>query len=172
MLKERRGHFAATALRIPREPGTVATKPKRKKRQRKKLPLQPVKRRHQPPAAPAQVDDPAQRPIRFLTKVEVCNRVRLSFPTIWKRMREGTFPRARETTSDQQTNTKVFWLEHEIEEWMLALPARQYLGEVVKVGCNVRIKGSPHHTTIMRGGAQSTMTKTSPSTEDTVRGAK
>ena len=47
-------------------------------------------------------------------------------------MRDGTFPRAREMTSDQQTGIKIVWLEHEIEEWMLGLPARQYLGEVVR----------------------------------------
>jgi predicted DNA-binding transcriptional regulator AlpA len=124
-------------------------KPKRKKRQPKKLPPKP--NRPERELAPV---EPQQRGVRFLTKAEVCNRVRLTFPTIWKRMREATFPRAREMTSDQQSNTKIVWLEHEIEEWMLGLPARQYLGEMVKVGCNVRIKGSPHLTTIMRGGAQ------------------
>jgi predicted DNA-binding transcriptional regulator AlpA len=124
----------------------ATTKPKRKKRQRKKVPPKPEREL-------APVDAP-QRGVRFLTKKEVCDRVRLSFPTIWKRMRDGTFPRAREMSSDQQTNNKIVWLEHEIEEWMLGLPARQYLGEVVKVGANVRIKGSPHLTTIMRGGAR------------------
>jgi predicted DNA-binding transcriptional regulator AlpA len=129
-------------------------KPKRsKKRQRKKLPPKPNKpeRELRTEGAPA---DAQQRGVRFLTKKEVCERVRLTFPTIWKRMRDRTFPRAREMSPDQQSGIKIVWLEHEVEDWMVGLPAREYLGEIKKVGDNVRIKGSPHHSTIMKGGAQ------------------
>lgn len=121
---------------------------RKKRRQRKKFPPKPpYKRERELRAEGAHIDEPqGKRRMRFLTKAEVCERVRLTFPTIWKKMREGTFPRARETNTNYPS--KAVWLEHEIEEWMLGLPVRQYLGEMVRVGANVRIKGSPHHSTI------------------------
>jgi prophage regulatory protein len=58
---------------------------------------------------------------RVLLKPEVCERVGLSFPTIWKLMREDKFPRSR-VLGDQ----KVCWIESEIEDWINALPQRSY----------------------------------------------
>jgi predicted DNA-binding transcriptional regulator AlpA len=59
---------------------------------------------------------------RVLTKRQVLDRVPLSYPTIWKLMREGKFPRSRSLGTDSQ---KVVWFEHEIDRWLTALPERE-----------------------------------------------
>ncbi len=61
--------------------------------------------------------------IRLLSKPEVLDRVGVTFPTIWKWMREGTFPRSRELGG------KVAWIEAEIEAWINALPVRRLKGD-------------------------------------------
>jgi prophage regulatory protein len=53
---------------------------------------------------------------RLISKPEVLDRVGVSFPTIWKWMQVGKFPRSRELGG------KVAWLEHEISAWILARP--------------------------------------------------
>ena len=69
--------------------------------------------------APApRVEDAA--PSRLLSKPEVLDRVSLTFPTIWKLMRKGRFPRGRVVAS------KTVWLESDIEAWIAALPERTY----------------------------------------------
>jgi predicted DNA-binding transcriptional regulator AlpA len=69
------------------------------------------------PAPAAQVD---ATPIRLLSKPEVLDRVGVTFPTIWKWMREGKFPRSREC------GAKACWIESEVESWIAALPMREY----------------------------------------------
>ena len=49
---------------------------------------------------------------RLIFKREVLRRVGLSYPTIWKMMRQGRFPRSR------VCGGKSAWLEHEIESWI------------------------------------------------------
>jgi prophage regulatory protein len=61
---------------------------------------------------------------RLLNKKQVLDRVGVSFPTIWKWMRRGTFPRAR-TVGD----LKSVWLESEVEAWMSALPLSRLSGD-------------------------------------------
>jgi len=63
-------------------------------------------------------------PPKLLTKVQVLDRVGVTFPTIWKWMREGRFPRSRVVG-----DSKSVWLESEINEWILALPERQLMGD-------------------------------------------
>jgi prophage regulatory protein len=53
---------------------------------------------------------------RLISKPEVLDRVGVTFPTIWKWMQVGKFPRSRELGG------KVAWLEHEISAWILARP--------------------------------------------------
>jgi prophage regulatory protein len=67
-----------------------------------------------PPSNPP-TDDVA--PLRLLSKKQVLDRVGVTFPTIWRWMRAGKFPRAR-TVGD----LKSVWLESEVEAWMSALP--------------------------------------------------
>ncbi len=60
---------------------------------------------------------------RLLSKAEVLDKVGLSFPTLWGRMRDGTFPRARDLGG------KSCWLESEVSAWIAALPVRRYKGD-------------------------------------------
>ena len=47
----------------------------------------------------------------------------LSYPTLWKKMCEGEFPRGR------STGGKTFWLSTEIAAWMANLPVRRLKGD-------------------------------------------
>ena len=60
---------------------------------------------------------------RLIFRREVLRRVGLSYPTIWKMMREGRFPRSR------VCGGKSAWLEDEIEAWIESLPIRQLKGD-------------------------------------------
>ena len=60
----------------------------------------------------------------LLDKHQICAIANLSFPTIWAKMRAGTFPRGRVSGSG-----KSFWLSTEIEAWMTALPTRRLKGD-------------------------------------------
>jgi prophage regulatory protein len=66
--------------------------------------------------------------VRLWSKGEVLERVGLSFPTVWKMMRAGTFPRARYLGPQ-----KTMWLASEIENWIMSTPLRRFKGEDEKV---------------------------------------
>lgn len=80
---------------------------------------------------PAAQVEPAQKvaamvaanQVRLISKPEVLDRVGVTFPTIWKWMREGKFPRSRELGG------KVAWIESEIEAWIASLPVRRLKGD-------------------------------------------
>jgi predicted DNA-binding transcriptional regulator AlpA len=61
---------------------------------------------------------------KLLSKKQVLERVPVSFVTLWKLMREGTFPRAR------QIGGRSFWLESEVDRFIASLPIRAYLGDL------------------------------------------
>jgi predicted DNA-binding transcriptional regulator AlpA len=61
---------------------------------------------------------------RLLDKAEVTTRTRTSYPTLWKWMREGKFPRSRENSGG-----KALWLESEITSWIQGLPVRRLKGD-------------------------------------------
>ncbi len=63
------------------------------------------------------------RPERLIYKQELTKRVGLSFPTIWKQMRDGKFPRGR------VVGGKTAWLESEIDQWIATLPERRLKGD-------------------------------------------
>lgn len=63
---------------------------------------------------------------RLIFKREVLRRVGLSYPTIWKMMREGRFPRSR------VCGGKSAWLEDEVEAWIEGLPIRQLKGDAAE----------------------------------------
>jgi predicted DNA-binding transcriptional regulator AlpA len=72
-------------------------------------------------AADAYIDEQQREQSgRLLTKAQVLARVCVTFPTLWKMMRERRFPQARFLLN------KTVWLEHEVDDWMKALPVRQY----------------------------------------------
>jgi prophage regulatory protein len=59
-------------------------------------------------------------PQQLLTRAEMLARVALTYPTVWKMMRAGTFPRGRAIG-----NGRVVWVESEIEEWIDDLPLQE-----------------------------------------------
>jgi predicted DNA-binding transcriptional regulator AlpA len=67
--------------------------------------------------------------LKFLLKHEVLALVRLTYPTIWRMMREGTFPRSR-VIGDSQ---KIGWLEHEVQQWIQSRPVRRLKGDRIGV---------------------------------------
>jgi prophage regulatory protein len=67
---------------------------------------------------------PKPSDLRLLSKPEVLYRVGVTFPTIWKWMRAGNFPRARELGPG-----KSCWVESEINQWILNRPIRRLKGD-------------------------------------------
>src|SRR2546428_5872334 len=65
-------------------------------------------------------DEHVVRPgARLLSKSDVLDKVGVTYPTIWKLMRQGTFPRS------VVVGGKVAWLEHEVDEFIANLPRRR-----------------------------------------------
>jgi predicted DNA-binding transcriptional regulator AlpA len=60
---------------------------------------------------------------KLLTKRDLLERVGVSYPTIWKMMCAGTFPRSR------AIGGKLVWLESEVNEWIAALPLTALKGD-------------------------------------------
>jgi predicted DNA-binding transcriptional regulator AlpA len=60
---------------------------------------------------------------RLLTKPQVCAIAGVTFPTVWKLMREGAFPRAR------VVGGRSMWRSDEIDQWLAALPVRRLKGD-------------------------------------------
>ena len=54
---------------------------------------------------------------KFLRQGEVLDRTGLGRTTVWRKEREGTFPKRRRITG-----TTIGWLESEIDEWIEARP--------------------------------------------------
>jgi prophage regulatory protein len=60
---------------------------------------------------------------RLLSRQEMLERVNLSYPTVWQRMRDGKFPRGRDNGG------KVVWVEAEIDNWIAKLPVKKLKGD-------------------------------------------
>jgi predicted DNA-binding transcriptional regulator AlpA len=58
-------------------------------------------------------------PVRLLSRIEVCARIGVSYPTIWKWMRAGRFPRSR-----VMNDGKICWIESDVEKWIRDLPVQ------------------------------------------------
>ena len=63
------------------------------------------------------------RPERLIYRPELTKRVGLTYPTIWKQMRDGKFPRGR------AVGGKTAWLESEIDNWIAGLPVHRLKGD-------------------------------------------
>ncbi len=63
------------------------------------------------------------RPNRLIHRPELTKRIGLSYPTVWRMMREGQFPRGR------AVGGKTAWLESEIDHWIAGLPVRRLKGD-------------------------------------------
>lgn len=60
---------------------------------------------------------------RLLTKPQVCAIAGVTYPTLWKLMREGVFPRAR------ILGGRSMWRSDEIDQWLAGLPVRRLKGD-------------------------------------------
>jgi predicted DNA-binding transcriptional regulator AlpA len=61
---------------------------------------------------------------RLIYRPELLSRVGVSYPTVWRWMRAGTFPRSRVVA------TRTAWLEDELERWLdQLLPQRRLKGD-------------------------------------------
>jgi predicted DNA-binding transcriptional regulator AlpA len=58
--------------------------------------------------------------IRLLSRPEVLAVVNVSYPALWKWMRDGKFPRAR------VVGTKRMWLSTEVAAWLTSLPPSRF----------------------------------------------
>ena len=61
--------------------------------------------------------------VRLLSKQEVLAIVGVTYPTLWKMMRDHRFPRSR------IVGQKSKWRSDEVEEWLSALPVRALKGD-------------------------------------------
>jgi predicted DNA-binding transcriptional regulator AlpA len=75
---------------------------------------------------------------RLLSKGDVLDKIGITYPTIWKLMREGAFPRS------VVVGGKIAWLEHEVDDYIARLPRRRLKGETA---------GVPYHTRKAAAGA-------------------
>jgi predicted DNA-binding transcriptional regulator AlpA len=60
---------------------------------------------------------------RLIDRNELLDKVPLSYPNIWSKMRAGTFPRSR------AVGDRVLWVEAEVDAWIAALPMRRLKGD-------------------------------------------
>ena len=67
---------------------------------------------------------------RLLSKQEVLDIVPLSYPTLWQRMRLGTFPRS--VRLGDGPFAKVAWRESDIKAWLEKLPVQPLKGDKPK----------------------------------------
>jgi predicted DNA-binding transcriptional regulator AlpA len=65
------------------------------------------------------------QPVRLRDKREILAITGLTYPTIWKMMRAGTFPRGR------VVGGKSMWRSDEVDEWFAGLPIRRLKGDDV-----------------------------------------
>ena len=63
---------------------------------------------------------------KLISKREMLDLVPLSYPTVWKLMQEGTFPRAI------AIGAQNFWRDSEVREWINSQPLRQFKNDKVR----------------------------------------
>jgi prophage regulatory protein len=83
--------------------------------------------RSRPPMRITMSPTKIKRNARLLSKVEVIDRIGVTYPIIWKWMLEGKFPRSVELGTK-----KIAWYEHEIDDWIANLPRRRLKGDAEK----------------------------------------
>ena len=67
---------------------------------------------------------------RLLSRVEVCDLVGLSYPTVWAKMQRGEFPRS--VALGTHPRSGVRWRLSAIEKWIADLPVAPLKGDKVK----------------------------------------
>ena len=78
---------------------------------------------------------------RLIYRPELLDLIGLSYPTIWRMMRAGTFPRHRAVT---RCGSRVAWIAIEIHDWIKGLPIQRLKGdqETPEVTHQTNIAGS------------------------------
>jgi len=79
------------------------------------------------PAKPQAVVGLESKSIRMIDRREVMHRIPVTYPTIWRWMQDGNFPRAL------NVGGKMAWLESAVEEWIMARPQQRIKGDKVEV---------------------------------------
>jgi predicted DNA-binding transcriptional regulator AlpA len=100
-----------------------AAKPKPPQPTRRVIEEQDVEARVQVEAEEKAEHSGQKKPLRILSKRQLLDKIPLTFPTIWARMRAGTFPRAVDYCG------KTGWIEEEIDAWIKARPKRKFKGD-------------------------------------------
>ena len=62
--------------------------------------------------------------IKLLSRVEVCERLGVTYVTVWNWMRKGQFPRGINVSDGV-----VRWPEPEVEEWLKSRPRQRLKGD-------------------------------------------
>jgi prophage regulatory protein len=70
----------------------------------------------------ARETDASLKPVRMIDRHEVMRRVPFTYPTLWKWMRDGKFPRSL------NTGGKVCWKESDIDDWINSRPLQTIEG--------------------------------------------
>jgi excisionase family DNA binding protein len=65
--------------------------------------------------------DVGRRRVRLISRQELCERIGVTFPTIWQWIVDGKFPQGRTLGGG-----RTLWLEAEVDAWIEALPRRPY----------------------------------------------
>jgi prophage regulatory protein len=60
---------------------------------------------------------------RLMSRREVLDHVGVSYPTLWRWMQAGSFPRSR------TIGGKIAWIEAEVEKWINELPVARLKGD-------------------------------------------
>ena len=85
---------------------------------------QRARRCNKPPTKPSRGKDadeePPDKPLVFLSKQQVLDRIPITGPTLWNWSRTGKFPRPRHIGS------RTVWIADEVDEWMRTRPLRNY----------------------------------------------
>jgi len=68
-------------------------------------------------------------PTHLLSKREVLKLTGVSYPTIWKWMQQGNFPRSRLLGEPGSKTARVCWYAHEVEAWLAGLPLQKIKGD-------------------------------------------
>lgn len=76
-------------------------------------------------AGPACDAAAANAPARLIDRAEVERRIPFSYPTIWKWMQQGNFPRSL------NAGGKIVWREDEVDQWIKTRPRQMLKGDKV-----------------------------------------
>ena len=111
-------------------------KPRRRPRRRRSTrksgrpknpnPIPPAKsaKRFAPPVASPVAADPLQ-PARLIDRAQLLRLIPVAYPTIWKWMCDGNFPRA------VNCGGKNAWLESDVLNWIRSRPAKPLKGDAL-----------------------------------------